>query len=177
MRLRVSAIVFLLSCVAMHAHAQEEDVARRLQTRNVDVAKALYQNKSYTDSVAYGGSRAANVKSFLFTEHFNPKVFLTRSFFGANGYWGGNFKFNTNPADLSSRSLIPNATTPFATKTSETKTANESGRISDTHAYNTREYRGREAQNFKTFVKTPPQESSLEPMTFDQVRELLNKNK
>lgn len=177
MRFGVLVFVFLFSCGAVCVHAQEGDVNKKLVTRNVDVAKALFQNKSFTDRGAYGDNRAANVKSFLFTEHYDPKTFLTRSFLNMRNYWAGNFQFSTKQADLSSRSLIPNATTPFATKTSETKTASENGKTSATQTYATREYRGREAQNFDTLVKTQPQEGTLEPMTFDQVRELLNKNK
>lgn len=163
--------------VAAHAQTQEEDVAKRLQSRNVDVAKVLYQNKSFVSGSVFGGPREANVKSFYFAEHYNPKAFLTRPFYAVKNSWSGDFKFNTSQANLDSRSLIPNAAKAVETKTSATKTAGESGKTSATQSYNTREYRGREAQNLKTLVKKQPDEGTLEPMTMDQVRELLNKNK
>jgi hypothetical protein len=133
------------------------------------------QKKTYYGGKSFQQTGPAYTKDFYYTEHYSPKSFSTRSYYGATPYSTG--KFATNGANTKGEYEIPNAAKKADTKTAETKESSDSRKLYATRDYTTREYRGSEAQHLKTSLKGEPEVGSLKPMTVDQVRDLLNKNK
>ncbi|MGB8353280.1 MAG: hypothetical protein WCD79_05290 [Chthoniobacteraceae bacterium] len=186
MRPRVLAYLCLFFCAAIAAHAQEQDPGLKLQTRNANVAPILFQNKTYLVQAPYGGTHGANVGTFYFDDHVRTKEFSTHAASGVNKFWAGDVKYDAKTANLGTKTVIPNATKVYATKTSDTKTARESGKESATRAATTREYRGRGVSQDRLDREGPDalkganpvgSNGDLHPMTIDEVRTLLNKNK
>ena len=189
MRPRVLAYFCLFSCVAFAAYAQEqeEDIAKRLQTRNANLAPTLFQNKTYITESKFNGTRSANVSTFYYIDHVRTKEFSTHPLYGVNKYWFGDSKYDTKAADLSSRNAIPNASKVFETKASETKTARESNKESATRTYaDTHEYRRRGASQDRLDREGPDAfkgpvplglQGDMHQLTIDEVRDLLNKSK
>jgi len=178
--------VFFLAVAAVHAQ-EDSDIAKKLQTRNVDVAKVLFQNKAFLQASPYYGDRAAYVNNFYFIDRVRTKDFMARAFYGADPYWAGNFQYSTANARTTGRNVIVNATTAVDTKTSETKEARESGKVSSTRDYPfNRDFRGRgrsqdrfDKEGEKALYGAVPLGlgGDLHPLTIDEVRALLNKNK
>ena len=179
--------LFSLAVAAVHAQEQEADISKKLQTRNVEVARALFQNKAFLQASPYYGGRSAYINNFYFIDKVRTKDFLSRSFYGADPYWAGNFQYSTANARTSGRNVLVNSTTIVDTKTKETKADRESGKESSARAYPfNREFlgRGRSQDRFdkegeKALYGTVPLGlgGDLHPMTIDEVRALLNKNK
>jgi hypothetical protein len=162
------------------------DVAKTLQTRNSSLAPILFQNKTFTTGATFNGTGKAFVKDFYFIDRFRPRSFDTRTFFGTKDHWAGDFKFKTNAANLNTSGIIANATKPYGTKTSETKAANESNKESATRTYaNSGQWRGR-GKSQDRFDRDGPKaqgdssvglQGNMHPLTIEEVRDLLNKNK
>jgi len=191
MRTGILVWIFLFSCAALAVQAQEQEatLGKLLQTRNVDVAPTLFQNKSFLDGGAYGGLHSANVKSFFLGDGFRTKEFATNQFFGTNDHWSGYFKFDTKQANLNNRSTFVDASKTFETKAAPTKTAMESGKEYATRTFETRDFRGKEVRGIAQdrldregpmALAGPnplPRNDTLHVMTIDEVRDLLNKGK
>ena len=183
MRPGVFASICLFLCAAFAASAQEQpDVARTLQTRNVNVAPVLFQNKSYLTGSTFGGTRGAEVNTFYFVDHVRTREFLTHSLYGQHKYWAGDFKYDTTTTNNNHTFAVK----PFETKTVDTKAASESGKESATKAYATGEYRGRgksqdrfDKEGSDAFKGPVPigLGGDMHQMTMEEVRDLLNKNK
>jgi hypothetical protein len=164
-------VIILLSVPALTRG--EEDAANLLQTRNVYVATAMFQGKSFLGNQSFQGTAPAYVK-----DYYVPQPFLTRDFstgsFQTKGFRTGDFKFATGPANTSGRYLIPNAGKNVDTKTVDAKDARESGKNYDTRDYVTRDYRVRgKSQD----IFDNRENATHKSMTIEEVRELLNKNK
>ncbi len=186
MRPRILPYLCLLFCAAFAAQAQVQDIGLRLQTRNVNLAPTLFQNKTFLAVSPYGGTHAANVGTFYFIDHVRTKEFSTHPLYGVNKYWAGDFKYDAKTADLNSRNVIPNASKAFETKTSETKTARESDKESATRAYDTSTFKKRGASQDRLDREGPDAfkgpvplglQGDMHQLTIDEVRDLLNKNK
>jgi hypothetical protein len=191
MRLRTLAWILAFTCGAFAVQAQEQEAVttgKLLQTRNTDVAPALYQNKAFTDGSSYGGLRDAHVKSFYLRDGFTTKEYATNPYTTRN-FWSGYFKFDTKQANLSDRGTFAQASKQFETKAAETRTAMESGKEYATRTYATRDFRGKEARgkDQDRLDREGPaalagpnalsREDSMHVLTIDEVRELLNKSK
>jgi hypothetical protein len=178
--------VFIATLLLTGAALRADDVAKMLQTRNTDLAPTLFQNKTFGTSGTFNGTGRAFVKDFYFIDRFRPRAFDTRTFFGSKDHWAGDFKFKTDAANTNSGKIIVNATKAVDTKTSETKAANESTKESATRTYaNSSEYRGR-GKSQDRFDRDGPKaqgdptiglQGNMHPLTIEEVRELLNKNK
>jgi hypothetical protein len=180
-------IATLLLTGAVLCADDSSDVAKMLQTRNTDVAPTLFQNKTFGTSGTFNGTGRAFVKDFYFIDRFRPRAFDTRTFFGSKDHWAGDFKFKTDAANTNSGKIIVNATKAVDTKTSETKAASESSKESATHTYTDAgkwSGRGRSQDRFDRDGSKAVQgnaaiglQGDMHPLTIEEVRELLNKNK
>ena len=187
MRPRVLATLCLFFCAAIAAHAQEQDPGLKLQTRNANVAPTLFQNKTYLVQAPYGGTHGANVGTFYFEDHVRTKEFSTHAAPGVNKFWAGDVKYDAKTANLGTHTVIPNTTKAFATKTSPTEDARESGKESPTRAYaDTHKFvkRGlaqdrldREGPDALRGTTPVGFQGEMHQLTIDEVRDLLNKNK
>lgn len=184
----VFCIVSLWTAGLLKAQDQEAEIATKLQTRNVNVAPTLFQNKAFYDGSTFNGTRDANTSSFYFIDHVRTKNFIARTFYGSSDYWAGHFKFNADKANLNTRNVVVNATKQVETKTSATKADRDSNKESATRDYasGSREFRGRgrsqdrlDKEGEKALMGTVPLGlgGDLHQLTIDEVRQLLNKNK
>lgn len=129
------------------------------------------QNKSFQGGKSFSsGSGSARTKSFLFGKSkAQQKSFQTKEFRGKTTFWSGEYKTNT-----------AQGTAPFreGNKKSETKTAEVKEAQAADRGYVTRDYETRAAQFRGTAQGALDAEyKNREPLSIDQVRELLNKNK
>lgn len=152
------------------AQEQERKLLERLDKPNMEL-KNSFQDKAFGGGKSYG-ARNAHVKEFYVPERYAPKSFQTRSF-AAKSHHAGDLKYATGEASTKGRYSIPNATKKAETKTLAVKDAREAGKTVETREMETSasQMRG------KSQALLDAENSGRAPMTIDQVRELLNKNK
>jgi hypothetical protein len=171
---RYAALFALLLLIGSPARAQETQ-ARIESILNPDKnAASSLQGKSYYGGKSFTTSNSAPVKPYYISEHYSSKEYaMSKSYSGANSFWMGNSKFGTPQAYTKSQYEIPNAGKKADTKTAEVKTASDSGKSYASNNYETREFRGQG----KSQKILDQQNADHKPMSIDEVRALLNKNK
>lgn len=180
--------VFLLVALVGAGSAVGQEQERKIKERTIN--QRFSDDRNLTFDVRQGSSFAkrefqtgnARVKDFYFTQRFAPKEYATGAYAGTKGTWFGDFKFSTGQAPTKGKYEIPNATTKAATKTMAVNDARESDKTMPTEGYAKRDrsYLGPEAKRLRRTVpadKPVGWTGDLRPMTIDDVRELLNKNK
>ena len=151
-----------------------QETEKRIQTilhPDRNAASGLGGKTFYGGSVFQPGSGSANGKSFNYTEHYSPQSFGTKSYSNSTPY--STEKFATHPGNIKNRYDIQGVEKKVETKTSPTK---EAGGIDKNYAstnYSTRDFRERGKSQDSMDLK----KQDTKPMTIDQVRELLDKNK
>ncbi len=163
--------VFLLAIlVCAVVRAQDQDPGLLLQTRNQGLASALFQNRSFYEGKTFNGTgTGVQLKEFYIAPRSNLKEFPTKAFSSAT-FAQSDITFATK--DASTKKDTRDEKT-YETKAAPVKTARESGK-----AYDTRDYA--DSHQFIPDGKSQKaldQQRAQKPMTIDQVRELLNKNK
>jgi hypothetical protein len=156
-----------VALVAATAHAQEQErkLVDRLLSPNTKLSNPD-QNKNFTGGGTEAPTRSASTKSFYVSEKNLPKTFVadrpasTKTFSTRN--------YTTKSA------AVP---TPAPMKGFETKKA---GEVSPT-PYSTKKYATRDFAGNRPFLGQGKSQKTLHaqdrPLTIDEVRELLNKNK
>lgn len=161
-------------------------------------------NKAYDPSRSAVGSRtynagSARTKEFYLNQRTNPGTFLTRDFYGAKSAAAGDRKFATRAANTRGQSEIPYANKVAETKTAPTKEAWDAGKTAETKNLRDgrREFLGRESRRVGQSVDPASMAdwrgggservtnaagsmekfSTLKPLSIEDIRELLNKNK
>jgi hypothetical protein len=168
---RYSILIAVILLSGTVARAQETE-ARIQKILHPDTNSTSHlTEKSYYGGKSFQQTGPAYTKNFYYTEHYSPKEFTTRSYYGATPYSTG--KFATHAANTKGEYEIPNAAKKADTKTAETKESSDSRKGYSTRDYSTREYRDRG----KSQEILDLQKKDLKPMSIDQVREMLNKNK
>lgn len=161
--------VILLLCSL--AHAQETEARIQTILHPDKNASSNLQGKSFYGGKSFQQTGYAYTKDYYFTERYHPKDFTTKSWAGGTSYSTG--QFSTHGANTKGEYEIPNAEKKADTPTAATKESSDSGKSYSIHDYNTREYRGKGKSQDILDQKSKDQK----PMSVDQVRELLNKNK
>lgn len=162
------------------AQKQEKTLEERIlgkpdQTKVFDVRQgSAFGTQSFQASTA-------RVKNFYFTQKFAPKDYDTRAY-GTKSTWFGDFKFSTKEAGTKGNYEIPNAAKKADTNALPVNDARENSKTMPTAAYGKRDrsYLGPEANRIHRPVPANERvgwSGDLRPMTIDDVRELLNKNK
>src|SRR5687768_1223349 len=172
--------------------ASEQDISssRRVEQnrwewldRPEDQARVFNPNAaSFHPSNRSFGAKSAQSKTFYFKQSYSPKEFQAKSFTGTKNAWMGDFKFSTKEANSRGKFQVPNADRAYTVSDAGTKTARESEKAMNVRALpgGDREYLGPESKRIhKAVDPTKPTgwEGVMKPMTIDEVRELLNKNK
>ena len=161
-------------------------------------------NKAYDPSRSSVGGRTydtrnARVKEFYYDQKAHPGTFGTRDFYGSKKNWSGDMKFAARDANTHGKYAIPNATKAADTRTAATKEAWDAGKTAATKGVydGRREYLGPESTKLHTpvdpatmgdwrtggresvtnSVNSVEKYSTLKPLTIEDIRELLNKNK
>lgn len=161
-------------------------------------------NKAYDPSRSAVGSRTyhaggARTKEFYFNQKTNPGSYRTRDFYGAKSAAAGGKKFATREANSRGQYEIPNANKAAETKTAPTKEAWDAGKTAEAKNLHDgqREFLGRESRKVGQSVDPATMSdwrgggsehvtnagssvekfSTLKPLSIEDIRELLNKNK
>jgi hypothetical protein len=171
--MRWFGFILILLCAAAEAQEQERKLIDRVLKPNMALGNAA-QNKTFGGAKSFSTGTNAYVKDFYFTEKFSAKSHATSPFRDSRNFWQGDFTFATSDANTKGRFEIPNASKAVDTKTMEVKDARESSKNYATRTYaDTGDFRVRG----KAQGALDAENAAKPPMTVEQVRELLNKNK
>jgi hypothetical protein len=179
-------LALLFSGLPLFAQQQERKLEDRILKPNLDLQFNLSKSSSFGNRSA--PSKNANVREFAFTQKVAPKEFASKDFGGSKASWFSKLKFfSRNSASTEGKYAIPNASKKADTKTLSVDDAREASKSMDTAQYAKadRPYliRGRSQDKLDDEKGVPKDNKplgwggSLTPMTIDDVRELLNKNK
>lgn len=178
--MRFSILFFFVLGGSIIAQEQEKTVAQRVLGKP-DPLKVFDVRQGSTFGRQSFVTGTARVKNFYFTQKFAPKDYDTRAYGGTKGSWFGDFKFATREAGTKGNYEIPNAAKKADTKTLPVSDARENSKTMATAAYAKRDrpYLGPEANRVHRPITAGQVgwSGDLRPMTIDDVRELLNKNK
>ncbi|HEX5176349.1 MAG TPA: hypothetical protein VFV83_04925 [Chthoniobacteraceae bacterium] len=163
------------------AQEQEKTLYERIMKPNTNKVFDLQQGSSYSGRQAFRTDKA-RVKDFYFTQKQSPKGYATTGFNGSKGTWFGDFHFSTKEARAKGKHEIPNATKKADTKTMPVTDARERGKSMAVASFEKgqRSYLGPEAERLHLALphdRPVGWTGDLKPMTIDDVRTLLNKNK
>jgi len=182
-----SLFVFFLFAVSITAHAQVQE-QRISHILHPDEKKAFdLDNAKFFGTKGFSGTtKVTQSKEFQFDQKFSPKAFNAATYSGTKGAWLGDMKFSTKSASTSGKYEIPNAG-----KAADTKALPIKDYVYSDKAVATKIFPGQ-----RPFLKRGPSQDlfdkekgypstskpigftgDLRPMTIDDVRTLLNKNK
>jgi hypothetical protein len=131
------------------------------------------------------GTSAARSKGFNLSEKFRPTAYQSVKAKDTKSAWNGDAKFTTKSASTDGKRRITNRDKKADVKTAPTKDAPENSTKLPTRDNRQDRYANRQflGPDSKKLNKNTPQskenswKGDLQPMTIDQVRELLNKPK
>jgi hypothetical protein len=155
------------------------------------ISKILHPDRSlsyYSGQHKLGGMKAfgtdsAKSKEFNLSQKFHPSGYASeKGFKGTKSDWKGDAKFSTTAARTEGKHGILNADKKADTKTAPTKDASEGAKKARTREdrYAKREFLGPESKKVHDttpITKANGWKGDLQPMTIDEVRDLLNKPK
>jgi hypothetical protein len=172
--------ILLLSCgalgllpVAANAQQQEAKMEERLdaEVKNFQKGKPFVDGSHDFSGSKAAGVKSANVKDFYLVRKFSLKDFVAADYHGSKSYWMGEFKYSTQAATAAAKENAEGKK-QFAAKALPVKDALDSKKAFATTAQ----------IDVDSIPKAPPQtpkvwQGTIEPMSIDDVRALLNKNK
>jgi hypothetical protein len=169
MRKTVAICLIVLPCwVAAYGQEQESKLSQRLLEPNMKLGNDA-QNKKFTADKTSVNKRA-NVNTFYIQQKAPPKQFSGTKDYSAKNYDAGKYN-QVKPAGNGADKTAAASEYREATKRSEIKSAYDSSK-----QQSSRDYAGT-----RPYLEKGKSQKSLErknkPMTIDEVRELLNKNK
>lgn len=160
----------------------EEKVVKSGRFGPADPNKVYDLRGSSFGSTRSYGVRESSSKEFSFLQRFAAKTFNAKPFGSAKSASIGEVSFATKEVDAK-RSWNPFANKTATTKTMPVEAAREGSKTmpAGQFAKGQRTYRGPEADRMAKAInpddKWVGRTTSLQPMTIEDVRELLNKNK
>jgi hypothetical protein len=157
-----------LCCV--QAQDQEKKLVDRLLKPDMTLQNDA-QNKKFGGDGAASINKRANVGTFFFHQKSHSKSFGTRDF-STTQFYSQTFHSKRSPYDVSSQQTLANSKAAYSNQTAHgLHDASQSGKKVATRAYG----------GNRPFLDQGTNQKSLnkknEPLTIEQVRELLNKNK
>ena len=185
--LALSLLALLGAAASAFGQQQEKMIDRLLKkpdaTLNYDVRKSTFgTDRSFS-------SKSAPSKEFSGARAFSAKSFNAKSFAGTQKAWMADTKYGTKEADTKGRYQIPNSDKSPALKTVDVKESSDARKTVDTRASpeEGRSFfaKGRSQDRFDMEKGVPSERGrtpvgysgDLKPMTIDDIRTLLNKNK
>jgi hypothetical protein len=195
----LSFALMLLAMGSMaHAQQQEQSFMNRLKRKptvegtdlKARIERGPNSNLTYDTNQSAFGSHSISTTKVAKTGEFNTRTVLSREFI-SKPYGGtekrsrfANLLFPAKSASTTGKYEIPNAGTQYGTKDAPTREARDAGKVAGTNAFAQTDLPYLKRNRFDTSIKAaPPQDKTfgysgdLRPMTIDDVRELLNKNK
>jgi len=159
---------------------QEKRIAKILHP---DRTLSYYSGEHTLGGMKSFGTNSAKSKEFDISQKFHPSGYASeKGFKGAKSDWKGDAKFATTAAKTEGKRGILNADKKAGTKTAATKDASEGAKKARTREdrYAKREFLGPESKKIHEntpITKANSWKGDLQPMTIDEVRDLLNKPK
>lgn len=171
--MRTAAILFSVVIWASVASGQEQE--RKLVQRLLEPDMELKNDAQGKQFVAdHGGpmNKQASVGSFYVQKKKNPRTFTGTRDVATGQFHGKNFRGSKEAAAAKSEREIVNAHRDIATgNVRDVRPAHDTAKVVD----------GRDYSGKRQFLERGKSQKSLDrqnpPLTIDQVRELLNKNK
>lgn len=160
-----------LSASIAQAQEQERKLVDRLLSPDTSLANPAQTKKFTADRTST--DKKANVGTFYIQQKPSPKSFSTTTRdFRAGQFHSRSFAGGQNSANASSRSEIANAQHSVSTSSARgVRETHDARKVVDSHNYS----------GERPFLDRGKSQKSLDrhnpPMTIDEVRELLNKNK
>jgi len=158
-----------LCCV--HAQDQEKKLVDRLLKPDMALQNDA-QNKKFVGDGSASINKRANVGSFFVHPKPSSKAFSGTRDFSTTQFYSQTYRGGRTAREVSSQQTLANSKAPYANQTArDVREAPQSGKKVASRAY---------AGN-RPFLSEGTNQKSLnqknEPLTIEQVRELLNKNK
>lgn len=178
-----SLLVFAALATAAFAQEQERTLAERISKPDQNLTFDIRQGGTSSKSYSPGKAR---VKEFGFSQGFRTKDFNAKQFrskeYASKGAWMGDMRFQAQGANTSGKYEIPNLEKQAGNKTAAVKDSSDAEKSMAVRAYakGERPYLGPEADKIKKSLdptNLPLQETTLKPLSIDDIRELLNKSK
>jgi hypothetical protein len=193
------ALILLALGSLAHAQQQEQSFMDRLKRKPVTtdgsdlqgrLSRGPNSNLTYDTSQSAFGSRSVSTSKIAKTGDFNTRSFVSHEFISKpyggteKRSWFASLLFPAKSASTSGKYEIPNAGQQYGTKDAPTKEARDAGKVAGTNAFAATDLQYLKRNRFDASIKAaPPQDKvlgytgDLRPMTINDVRELLNKNK
>lgn len=163
------ALVFLFV-----AHAQAQEQERKLLDRILKPDTTLQSSEQNKQFVVGGGevmTKQAPTRWFFFKKRSAEKEYAGVKNFQAKEFSTNTSRYAKQQADTSTRNKLTKVDEPYRTTAYVTRNAHDSSKVAETSDY----------RDVRPFLVKGKSQSSLNPhdrpMTIDEVRELLNKNK
>ncbi|MEP6699206.1 MAG: hypothetical protein ABJB09_05690 [Verrucomicrobiota bacterium] len=170
MRALVAFLTLLSGIAAAAAQEQENKLMDRLLRPDMEMANPAQQKKFMADGAAV--DKRARTNSFYTPEKSLGKTFPAKRSFLSRIFATNRSRVADTTANLSTRSSLTNAHTAYVTPNAYPTRAAAGGE---------RSAPGKDFSGNRSFLDQGKSQKSLDhheaPMTIDQVRELLNKNK
>ena len=171
--MRISVAVWLLLTAALCC-ARAQDQEKKLVDRLLKPDMALQndaQNKKFIGDGSASMNKRANVGTFFVHQKPNSKSFETRDF-STTQFYSQTYRSKRSAYEVSSQQALANSKAAYANQTArDVGKAPQSGKKVPSRAYG----------GNRPFLDQGTNQKSLnrknEPLTIEQVRELLNKNK
>lgn len=180
MRFFFSTLILLATAASLHAQTQDRKLEDRLT--KPDMTKEFNPSTHAVGSARTYGTGGAATKDFKFDQKIKPTAYNTGEFAGAKEASAAQRKYATTAANTSGKYSIPNAQKAADTKTAPTKEAPDANKVAATRELSDarRPFLGPESKNLNKLVdptKGVGWKGNLEPLSIDDIRTLLNKNK
>ena len=167
------AVWFLLTAAlcAVHAQDQEKKLVDRLLKPDMTLQNDA-QNKKFGGDGSASINKRANVGTFFIHKKPSSKNYSGTQDFSTTQFHSQTFRGGRHAYDVSSQQTFANSKASYANQTARgVRDAPQSGKKVASHAYGGNRPFLIEGTNQKSLNR------KTEPLTIEQVRELLNKNK
>jgi len=179
-RFALSLLILILASSSLMAQDQERKLIDRILKPNME--QKFNPEIHSTNGVKTFTAGAAPSKGFYSDKQVSDrgKDYNSKDFAGSKGAWMGDTKFTTKAAKTDSGREIKNAVTKAPTKAAQVKDDPDRNKAAPTREvyYAKREYAGPESKKIHSTVTADKENSwkgNLQPMSIDDVRDLLNK--
>jgi hypothetical protein len=164
---------FLLTAALCCVHAQDQE--KKLVDRLLKPDMALQndaQNKKFSGDGSASINKRANVGTFFIHQKPNSKDYSGTRDFSTTQFYSQTYRGGRTTYDVSSQQTLANSKAAYGSQTARgVRDAPQSGKKVASHAYGGNRPFLNEGTNQKSLNR------KTEPLTIEQVRELLNKNK
>ena len=174
----------LILCLASSSQGADSDQEKRIaKILHPDRTLSYYSGEHTLGGMKSFGTDSAKSKEFNFSQKFHPTGYSSeKGFKGAKSDWKGDAKFTTTTARSEGTRKMLDTDKKAATKSASTKEDWQSSKKRSTREdqYANREFLGPESKKLHEntpITKGNSWKGDLQPMTIDEVRDLLNKPK